>query len=133
MKECSCWGVCGAVVAAIAVAAGAFGAHGLEEWLAKIGRAETFETAVRYQIYHALALIVLGLFQEGQRSALFSWSGRAFLTGILLFSGCLYAWIGSHLWLEHGWKPFVMIVPLGGLSMILGWILLGWGIHKSRS
>jgi uncharacterized membrane protein YgdD (TMEM256/DUF423 family) len=109
----------GAISALLAVAAGAFGAHALRERLAA-DRLAVFETAARYQMYHALALLVAGW-------AVARWPGGAavaagwlFVAGTLVFSGSLYLltltgarWLGA-------------ITPLGGLAFILGWAALAW-------
>lgn len=109
----------GALLAGIAVIAGAFGAHLLEDVLTP-ERLDTFETAARYQMYHALALTGIGL--SGKPQA-FKTSGYLFFAGILIFSGSLYlltltdtAWLGA-------------ITPLGGALFIAGW---GFMIPASR-
>lgn len=109
--------VCGAVLGALAVAAGAFAAHGLE------GRLDphqllTFEKAVRYQMYHALALVLVGLLALQRPSPAATVAAVAFLVGIVLFSGGLYAWLLT------GVKPLVHVVPVGGTAFIVGWIAL---------
>ncbi len=110
---------------ALSVIAGAFGAHALKDTLSASGHLDTFETAVRYQFFHALALLATGMLIKEYPAALMIWSGYAFIIGILLFSGSLYmicfANIGA-----FGW-----VTPLGGLSLITGWILLFAGILKS--
>ena len=115
----------GAVLGLLGVAIGAFGAHALRAMLDASGRAATFETAVKYQFYHAIALILVGvllhLFGSNPTIAkLLNWSGYSFLGGVLVFSGSLYllcftgvTWLGA-------------ITPLGGLGMIAGWALLLW-------
>jgi uncharacterized membrane protein YgdD (TMEM256/DUF423 family) len=108
----------GAVSGFIAVAAGAFGAHALKTRLTP-ELLTVFETAARYQMYHALALLAVAL--GGARatpSPLWTWSGWLFIAGTLLFSGSLYVlaltgvrWLGA-------------ITPLGGLAFLGGWALL---------
>jgi uncharacterized membrane protein YgdD (TMEM256/DUF423 family) len=110
-----------AVFGAIAVGIGAFGAHGLKPMLESTGRLETFETAVKYQFYHSLALFALGIWTsvnpELKKTALSFWG---FTLGILIFSGSLYVlclsgvtWLGA-------------ITPIGGVAFIVGWLgLLG--------
>jgi uncharacterized membrane protein YgdD (TMEM256/DUF423 family) len=108
----------GAASGFIAVAAGAFGAHALKARLTP-ELLVVFETAARYQMYHALALVAVGLAQSrAAPSALWSWSGWMFVAGTLLFSGSLYVlaltglrWLGA-------------ITPLGGLAFLAGWLLL---------
>jgi uncharacterized membrane protein YgdD (TMEM256/DUF423 family) len=110
------WIAMGAALAGLGVVAGAFGAHGLEGRLTT-EQLETFETAVRYQMYHALALVLTGLLaQRGSRAV--ALAGGLFLAGIALFSGCLYAWVFTCT------KTFALIVPLGGVAFILGWFAL---------
>lgn len=109
--------VLGAVLAGVAVAAGAFGAHGLRARL-EPRLLEVFETAARYQMYHALALLAVGLLAERRPSRAASAAGWLFVAGIALFSGSLYAlaltgigWLGA-------------ITPLGGVAFLAGWTAL---------
>jgi uncharacterized membrane protein YgdD (TMEM256/DUF423 family) len=121
------WVRVGAISGAIAVAAGAFGAHGLR------GKIETkaldvFQTAVTYQMFHALALLAVGLLAAARPGTAASVAGVMFLVGTLLFSGSLYGWaLGGPRWL-------VYLTPVGGLAFILGWIALavaaGPGVGK---
>jgi len=119
------WIVVGALAAGLGVAAGAFGAHGLKKVLSP-EQLQTFETAVRYQMYHAMAIILCGLLMGPYGSKLIPAAGVAFLVGILIFSGGLYAWVLSEI------RAFALIVPLGGLSWIAGWILLAIAAARSR-
>lgn len=124
------WLTIGCLLAGLAVVAGAFGAHGLESSLKPAPDASTqerelaerrlqnFETAARYQMFHALALIAVGLIGLHGRSAWLNIAGWLFVAGIVLFSGLLYGWV---LWQI---RPLAMIVPLGGTAFILGWIAL---------
>lgn len=105
-------GAGGALLAALAVALGAFGAHGLEGVLSS-DRLETFETAVRYQMFHALGMLTA--------SALGPRASRAapwLLAGSLIFSGSLYLIVGG----APAW--FGAVAPVGGVLMIGGWIYL---------
>jgi uncharacterized membrane protein YgdD (TMEM256/DUF423 family) len=105
----------GSLAGFIGVAAGAFGAHGLRSRLSPEMLA-VFETAARYQMYHAFALLVTALVIGRVGDArLLSMAGWSFLTGIVLFSGSLYglaltglSWLGA-------------VTPLGGLAFLLGW------------
>ncbi len=115
-------GLCGAV----GVALGAWHAHGLEEFFEKsehsgeelTKRLADFGTAVRYQMYHAAALAVIGLLRLHSLSKLSAAAGICLLLGVVLFSGGLYAWcLGGPQWLVH-------VVPFGGVSLILGWLFL---------
>lgn len=110
----------GTLSAALGVAAGAFGAHGLRAVLSEDMLA-LYETAVRYQMYHAFGLIAVGLLSRGAVNTPLAVSGCCFVAGTVFFSGSLYAlaftgirWLGA-------------ITPLGGVAFIVGWVLLGWG------
>jgi len=109
----------GAGLAGIAVAVGAFGAHGLKDVI-DLQAMQLWKTAVDYQMHHALGIIALGLsavvIPEGQHSAVRR-SAVALLVGIGLFSGSLYA-------LALG-APRVLgiITPIGGLALVVGWAL----------
>ena len=110
----------GALSMALAVALGAFGAHALKDTLESSGHLDTWHTAVRYQAWHALGLLALGLLTRGPSQAgqaggrLVGW---AFLVGSLFFSGSLYA-----LSLEPSATWLGPVTPLGGLLLILGWL-----------
>ncbi len=115
--------VAGAVLGGIAVAAGAFGAHGLKETLAASGQSANWETACRYAIYHALALLATGLLANipsPPSSAVTRTIAGCFCIGTLVFSGCLATLALS------GIKILGAIVPIGGGLMILGWALLAY-------
>jgi uncharacterized membrane protein YgdD (TMEM256/DUF423 family) len=128
------WLLIGALLGALAVACGAFGAHGLEIHLKKDGSfgaedvrlIEVWETAARYQIYHALALLAVGLFGMWRRSQAVSVAGAAMAVGTIIFSGCLYALVLS------GEKWLGRIVPIGGALMIAGWIALTVAVSRLR-
>ncbi len=115
----------GSVFAALSVAIGAFGAHALKATLGATNRAETFETAVRYQFYHALALLFLGLLMQKYDHKMFIWSGYGFIIGTLLFSGSLYILSLS------GVNKWGAVTPFGGIAFLVGWITLIIGISKS--
>lgn len=106
-------------MAGLAVALGAFGTHGLEGRVSP-ERLDTFRTGVQYQMYHALALLVVGWAILRGWGPLVHWAGYSFAVGILLFSGSLYllvltdtSWLGA-------------IAPIGGAAFIVGWCLLAW-------
>ena len=104
---------------------GAFGAHALKNLLESSGRTDTFETAVKYQFYHALALILLGILMLNLKHDLFNYAGYSFLFGTIIFSGSLYVLCLT------GITKFGMITPIGGLFLILGWALLLAGVIKT--
>ncbi|MBO0588779.1 DUF423 domain-containing protein [Sporosarcina sp. E16_8] len=112
--------IAGAVNAAIAVAFGAFGAHALKEKLSAHYLA-IWETAVQYQMFHALALIAVGILMSptlfGSVTQL-SWAGYLILAGIIIFSGSLYVLSLS------GIGILGAITPIGGVAFIAGWIML---------
>jgi uncharacterized membrane protein YgdD (TMEM256/DUF423 family) len=114
----------GAILAGIAVIGGAFGAHFLKTRLTP-ERLQTFETAVRYQFYHAFALIVVGILYKEFANKWIKISGYFFLAGIIFFSGSLYGLCASP---EMRWLG--PVTPFGGLCFILGWSLLALGITK---
>ena len=107
------------LLGALSVALGAFGAHALRRRLPQ-ERLETFETAARYQMYHALALLAAGL-SAGRfaRPGLVLAAGWLFIAGIALFSGSLYLLVFS------GNRRWGAVAPLGGLCFIAAWICLG--------
>ena len=116
----------GAVLRALAVALGAFGAHALKDYLAQINRADTFETAVKYQFYHAIALIMVGVLSKEFSSNTLQWSGRLLFAGVLIFAGALYTICFT------GITAFGAVAPIGGSLLIIGWLLLFWGVSKSK-
>ena len=105
-----------ALVGALAVILGAFGAHALEHRLSEKAL-EVWQTANRYHFFHALGLLGLGLWESlggrGTKLPVFAW-----LTGLLLFCGGLYVYALT------GLKLGAMLAPLGGLSLTLGWLAL---------
>jgi uncharacterized membrane protein YgdD (TMEM256/DUF423 family) len=114
----------GAILGGLGVAIGAFGAHTLKAMLETSGRTDTFETAVRYQFYHALALLFIGLLLFRVDSKLLHYSGNLMLVGTIIFSGTLYILCMT------GIKWLGAITPIGGLLMIAGWVLLTMAIAK---
>ncbi len=118
------WIVLGSCLLALAVAFGAFGAHSLKS---KISSEDLiiFETGVRYQIYHSIALILLGIIIFVLPTLKVNTIGYLFTFGILLFSGSLYVLVLTNLrWLG-------VITPIGGLCFIFGWILFAIKVFKS--
>lgn len=109
----------GALFGGVAVALGAFGAHALRVSLAPRDL-EIFETGVRYQMYHALALILVGLLWTYRPQAPLVAAGWLFVAGITVFSGSLYVLVLTNTrWLGA-------VTPLGGVAFVLGWLLLAW-------
>lgn len=116
----------GIIMAGLGVAVGAFGAHAFRELLLQNERTETFELAVRYQFYHAFALLVNGLLMNRYLSPASRYASLFFMTGIILFSGSLYVLSLT------GITKLGAITPVGGLLFILGWIFLLIAVSKKN-
>lgn len=110
----------GAVNGVLSVAAGAFGAHALKARLAPDLLA-VFETGARYQMYHALGLVLVGLVAAQKPGPLLTLSGGTMLAGIVLFSFSLYALALT------GVRVLGAITPIGGVAFLVGWTLLAVG------
>ena len=113
------WFIAGAVLGGVGVASCSFGAHSLKESLSATGQAANWETAVRYGLFHAVALLVVGVAGglpqlAGCRGILHA-AGWCFLLGTLVFSGCLGALAVT------GVRMLGAIVPIGGVLMLVGW------------
>jgi uncharacterized membrane protein YgdD (TMEM256/DUF423 family) len=117
------FGVLGACSAFLAVAAGAFGAHALR---ARVGAdlLATFETAARYQMYHALALLAVAWLTTRTPAPQAVWAGWLFVAGTLVFSGSLYALVLS------GQRWLGAVTPVGGLAFLAGWLCLAWAAAR---
>lgn len=121
--------VTASILIAITIAIGAFGAHGLKK-LVDASSLASFETGVRYQMYHALGLFVIGLtpsISEIVKRRIF----RLFILGIVLFSGSIYVLSLGDV-LPFSVKGIAFLTPLGGLLFIVGWIVLAMGVYKSK-
>jgi uncharacterized membrane protein YgdD (TMEM256/DUF423 family) len=116
----------GALVGLLGVALGAFGAHALKDMLLASGRSDTYELAVRYQFYHAFALLAVGILQHYMISKYLKIASIFFLTGTLLFSGSLYMLCFS------GSTAFAMVTPFGGVLLIFGWVFLALGVFNGK-
>lgn len=120
------WLIHAAMSGFIAVAAGAFAAHGLKGRLS-VDSLAVFETGARYQMYHALALLAVAWLAHAAPSIAVNVAGWAFVIGTVLFSGSLYAlaltgvkWLGA-------------VTPLGGAAFLVGWAALAWAGFKSAA
>lgn len=113
----------GAVLALLGVAAGAFGAHGLRGTLSAQDLA-TFETAVRYQLIHALALLATAWATTRWPGASVQAAGWLFVAGSVVFSGSLYVLVLA------GQRWMGAVTPLGGVCFLLGWGLLAWSAFR---
>ena len=121
------WIAVGAIFGLLSVVAGALAVHSLRGVL-EAGALNTFDTAARFQMYHALALLATGLLADRSTSRLFTLAGGLFTIGIVLFSGSLYILALT------GIGVFGAVAPVGGVSLIAGWTALTFGIlgHKGR-
>lgn len=125
-----------ALMGAAAVMLGAFGAHGLES-AASEGKIEfkdldTWETATRYLFYHTLAILIIGLLWERLHTGRAIWALRALFTGTAIFCGSLFLLILSEPLFGTRLSWLGAITPLGGLSLIAGWILLFLAASKFK-
>jgi len=121
----------GALFGGIAVALGAFGAHGLKG-IVSPDVVSVFQTGVQYQMYHTLALLVIALVYDRLPNKWIKWSGYLFSSGILFFSGSLY--LITALKAEERSIPVLIgvITPIGGLLFILGWLSFLIGAFKKN-
>jgi uncharacterized membrane protein YgdD (TMEM256/DUF423 family) len=121
--------ILGTLLAGLAVALGAFGAHGLK----KLVDAETvsvYQTGVQYQMYHALALIAVGILAQRIDNGWINYAGFFFIGGIVCFSGSLYL-LSSFRAMNKLVPTFIYpITPLGGILFILGWMFLLFALLK---
>lgn len=116
----------GAILGAIAVAAGAFGAHGLEGRVPP-RRIDTFETGVRLLMAHVPVLLIVALMRERFEPRALKWSASLLVAGTIVFSGSLFALVLFDLpWLGA-------VTPIGGVSLIAGWLCLAWGVGRART
>jgi uncharacterized membrane protein YgdD (TMEM256/DUF423 family) len=121
----------GSVLAALAVIFGAFAAHAIKSKVSADTLA-VFETGVRYQMYHSLALVLTGILYKEFAAKYLLWAGRLFIVGIILFSTSLYLLTyfkaiekASMLWLGA-------VTPFGGVCFIAGWVLLFTGFFNKN-
>ena len=108
----------------LGVAIGAFGAHALKDKLTP-QLLETFETGVRYQMYHVFAIAVVALASAQWKIGLLNVSGWLFVAGIIIFSGSLYILSLT------GEKMWGAVTPFGGLALLAGWLTLAIGLYRS--
>ena len=119
--------VAGAVLGLLGVALGAFGAHALKPYLIETGRLDTFETAVKYQFYHALSLLIISIFMRLRNHRFLKIAASLLLLGVIVFSGSLYMLCFTNVGV---WGA---VTPAGGILMIAGWgCLVYFGIKKAR-
>lgn len=123
--------IIGCLLAALAVALGAFGAHGLETKV-QPDDLRIYNTGVQYHFYHIPGLLITGLLWRKIPVSAVLWGSRFFIGGIILFSGSLYAitYLKAAQIPVQRWINF--LTPVGGVCFILGWFILGWGINKGN-
>ena len=114
----------GALLLALAVATGAFGAHGLRR-LVTPDLLEVWRTAAHYQMIHGVGLLLIAALWPRLASTPAAWTGGLMLAGVLIFSGSLYALVLT------GIRVLGAITPLGGLLMILSWLALAWAAWRA--
>ncbi len=124
--------IAGVFFAALAVALGAFGAHGLQKITADEKIIRGYQTAVQYQLWHALALLFTGMLYERLDARLMKWAARCFITGIILFSGSLYLLTFLKIRESSLTRIAGPVTPLGGLLFIAGWLLLLAALLKKK-
>lgn len=122
--------ISGCLLAALAVILGAFGAHGLKQ-IVPPETVSTFETGVRYHIYHSFALIATGILFDKGRKSWMKFAGISFILGIVLFSGSLYLLTIIKATDTVGLSKLGIITPFGGLFFIAGWIALAIALSLS--
>lgn len=117
--------IIGAISGFLSISFGAFGAHAIKQWMSADLMA-IYQTAVSYQIYHSLGLILIALVYQQQQHKLIKIAGWVMLAGIIIFSGSLYTlsltdtrWLGA-------------ITPIGGTLLLFAWLLLGLGVSKKH-
>ncbi|MDI3321808.1 DUF423 domain-containing protein [Pinibacter soli] len=118
-----------AILGALSVALGAFGAHGLKQ-LVPPETVATFETGVRYQFYHTFALLFVGILFERFASKQLGLAASFFVTGIILFSGSLYLLTALKATNTVGLSGIGIVTPIGGVFLILGWLMLFFALRK---
>jgi uncharacterized membrane protein YgdD (TMEM256/DUF423 family) len=114
----------GSLLAGVSVALGAFGAHALKAHF-DVKQLEVFGTAVKYQMYHGLGVIAVGLLLSRLDTSLIRIVSYMMITGTLLFSGSLYVYLAT----EN--KTWAMVTPFGGGFLVIAWLLLCYGMLTS--
>jgi uncharacterized membrane protein YgdD (TMEM256/DUF423 family) len=118
----------GAIFGGLAVALGAFGAHGLEKLTSDEKILHGYQTGVQYQLYHAFALLVMAILFEKLSNRWMRWAGNCFIAGILFFSGSLYLLTLLKIRASSAVSIVGPVTPLGGIFFIAGWACLLVGV-----
>ncbi|MFM7646366.1 MAG: DUF423 domain-containing protein [Sphingomonadales bacterium] len=125
------FGAVGALVMALGVLAGAFGAHGLQKLITDPAIMETYKTAVQYMLWHGLALMILWAAKDRFTDRQYLWIATCFMTGIVLFSGSLFVITAGKIF-SFSLPWLVVLTPIGGLFFVGGWLLLSWGLIRKQ-
>ena len=125
------WIFTGCILMALAVIAGAFGAHALQALLDERYRL-TYHTAVTYHVYHAMAIIFTGVLSSSANKTFIKIAYRCFISGLFLFCGSLYmlTLLIAFAKIRYGWLG--AITPFGGLLFIAGWVMLALAVKKGK-
>ena len=115
--------ITGSVFAALAILFGAFGSHALKEKLT-FEQLEIYDIATRYLMFHALGIFAIGILGYQMPSEVLTWPLLIMVFGILIFSGSLY------LISLVGYKKLGMVTPIGGLALIISWLMVAYNIYK---
>lgn len=122
---------------ALAVALGALGAHALKNKLSTglitPEQLNGFDTAVKYQMYHTLALLIIVLWYEKNENRFLKIASKLFVIGIFLFSGSLYFLTTRNLWDADWLKILGPITPIGGICFMAGWLCIAYSVFKSKN
>jgi uncharacterized membrane protein YgdD (TMEM256/DUF423 family) len=109
---------------ATAVSLGAFGAHGLKKIITP-DMLSVYQTGVQYQFYHALGLLGVAFIAHVNSTKLVNMAGNLMFTGVMIFSGSLYLLVILNI------KWLGAITPIGGVLMVISWVLLAWAVFRS--
>jgi uncharacterized membrane protein YgdD (TMEM256/DUF423 family) len=120
-----------AMLGALTVIMGAFGAHKLKELISP-EILSSYQTGITYQFYHTLALLAVGILYKRYQNQWMEWAGRLFLLGMILFCGSLYLLTALQATKEIGLEGFGILTPIGGLLLVAGWISFFLGVPSAR-
>ena len=115
--------ISGSIFAALAILFGAFGSHALKEKLT-LEQLEIYDIATRYLMFHALGIFAIGILGYQVPKEVLTWPLLLMIFGILIFSGSLY------LISLAGYKKLGMVTPIGGLALIISWLMVAYNIYK---
>jgi uncharacterized membrane protein YgdD (TMEM256/DUF423 family) len=124
--------IAGIIFGGLAVALGAFAAHGLEKLTTDAKTLHGFRTGVEYQMYHAFALIAVAILFEKFPSRWLKWAGNCFIAGVILFSGSLYLLTVLKIQDSTAVKFVGPVTPLGGVFFIAGWLFLLLAVLRKK-